>query len=91
MAAVGKALSDTTRIEILRFLSKQAGGICACDIVGHFDLSQPTVSHHLGVLKKAGLVDASRSGLWRFYEANSTGVGVLDGLLSQVSSQRRAG
>ena len=91
IAAVGKALSDPTRIEILRFLSKQPGPVCACDIVASFDLSQPTVSHHLGVLKKAGLVGASRSGLWRFYEALPAGVGVLECLESRTGAVRRAG
>ena len=65
---IAKALSDPTRIEVLRLLAQQAGPVCACDIVDHFDLSQPTVSHHLKTLKEAGLLRGRRSGLWVFYE-----------------------
>ena len=68
VAMIAKALSDPTRIEVLRLLAQQAGPVCACDIVDHFDLSQPTVSHHLKTLKEAGLLRGSRSGLWVIYE-----------------------
>ncbi|MDH3532293.1 MAG: metalloregulator ArsR/SmtB family transcription factor, partial [Gammaproteobacteria bacterium] len=67
LAGLAKALADTNRLEILRLLARQAGPICACDIVDHLDLSQPTVSHHLKILKEAGLLRASRNGLWMFY------------------------
>jgi ArsR family transcriptional regulator len=78
VATVAKALSDPTRIEILRLLAQQAGPVCACDIVDHFDLSQPTVSHHLKILKEAGLLRGSRSGLWAIYELDSRSVGMLE-------------
>ncbi len=58
-----KALSDPTRLEILRLLRGQAGPTCVCDLVGHFDLSQPTISHHLRVLREAGLLQGSRIGI----------------------------
>ena len=68
LAAVAKALADPGRIEILSLLAQQTAPVCACDIVAHLELSQPTVSHHLKTLKDAGLIRAGRSGLWAFYE-----------------------
>ena len=63
-----KALADATRVEILRLLAAQRGPTCVCDVVAHFGLSQPTISHHLRVLREAGLVRASKIGIWSFYE-----------------------
>ncbi len=80
LAAVARALSDPSRIEILRLLARQQGPMCACDIVGHFDLSQPTVSHHLRTLREAGLLRADRRGLWMFYSVDPDGGATLDGL-----------
>ena len=62
-----KALADPTRLEILRLVAAQSGPTCVCDIVDHFDLSQPTISHHLKILREAGLVTQSRIGIWSFY------------------------
>lgn len=67
MAAIAKALSDPVRLQLVDVLRKHAGKVCVCELVPLFDLSQPTVSHHLGVLRKAGLVDSERNGLWAFY------------------------
>ena len=72
-----KAIGDPTRLKILRIL-KQRGrcsigrptGLCACDIEEQIKLSQPTISHHMAVLTKAGLVRAEKQGLWRWYERN---------------------
>jgi ArsR family transcriptional regulator len=72
-----RALSDPTRLEILRLLAAQPGPTCACDVVEHFDLSQPTISHHLKVLRDAGLLRASRRGIWSFYEVDRDGLAVL--------------
>ncbi len=62
-----KALADPTRLEMLRLLRAQAGPTCVCDIVDHFELAQPTISHHLKVLKDAGLLSHSKIGIWSFY------------------------
>jgi ArsR family transcriptional regulator len=75
--AAFRALADPTRIEILRLLAAQRGPTCVCDIVDHFDLAQPTISHHLKVLREAGLLRASRRGIWMFYEADPEGLDVL--------------
>ena len=62
-----KALADPTRLEMMRLLRAQAGPTCVCDIVDHFDLAQPTISHHLKVLRDAGLLTQSKVGIWSFY------------------------
>lgn len=68
LVAAARALSDPSRVEILRLVYAQPAPVCACDVVERFDLSQPTVSHHLGVLREAGLLKSSRIGIWSFYE-----------------------
>ena len=77
MATVAKALADPNRIQILRFVNQQRGPVCACDIVSQFDLSQPTVSHHLKLLREARLVRNTRKGLWMFYESDPKGGAAL--------------
>lgn len=67
MAAVAKALGDPVRLTLLDVLRKHAGKVCVCELVPLFDLSQPTISHHLKVLRDAGLVDSERQGLWAYY------------------------
>src|SRR6201989_1813214 len=67
MAAVAKALRDPVRLQLIDVLRKHAGKVCVCELVPLFDLSQPTVSHHLKVLRDAGLVDSERQGLWAYY------------------------
>lgn len=88
VAKVAKALADPNRIEIMRLLAHQAGPLCACDIVQHFELSQPTVSHHLRILKEAGLLRSRRRGLWAFYEIEPEGLGVLYGI-NQLLDNRK--
>ena len=65
LETVFKALADRTRLRILALL--QAGEICVCDIHGSLDLPQPTVSRHLAYLRKAGLVEGRKDGLWVHY------------------------
>ena len=60
------ALADPTRLEILRQLAGSAE-VCACDFTDCCGVSQPTVSHHLKVLRDAGVVESSRRGTWAFY------------------------
>ena len=61
-----KALADPTRVAILNRLAT-ADECCVCDLNEAFELSQPTISHHLGVLRRAGLVESERRGTWAFY------------------------
>jgi ArsR family transcriptional regulator, arsenate/arsenite/antimonite-responsive transcriptional repressor len=67
MATIAKALADPVRLQLVDVLRKHAGKVCVCELVPLFDLSQPTVSHHLKVLREAGLVDSERRGLWAYY------------------------
>jgi ArsR family transcriptional regulator, arsenate/arsenite/antimonite-responsive transcriptional repressor len=66
LASQFKALADPTRVAIVNQLSG-AGEVCVCNLVEAFDLSQPTVSHHLKILREAGLVESTRRGTWAYY------------------------
>ena len=66
LALVFKALADPTRVAIVNRLAA-APEVCVCDLTAAFDLSQPTVSHHLRLLREAGLVEAERRGTWAYY------------------------
>lgn len=66
LAAQFKALADPTRVAIVNQLSA-ADEVCVCNLVDTFHLSQPTISHHLKVLREAGLVEAARRGTWAYY------------------------
>jgi ArsR family transcriptional regulator, arsenate/arsenite/antimonite-responsive transcriptional repressor len=70
MATVAKALGDPIRMQLVDVLRKHAGQVCVCELVPLFDLSQPTVSHHLKVLRDAGIVGSEREGLWAYYYVN---------------------
>ena len=67
LATIAKALGDPIRMQLVDVLAKHAGKVCVCELVPLFDLSQPTVSHHLKVLREAGIVGSEREGLWAFY------------------------
>ena len=67
MASVAKALGDPIRLQLVDVLRKHAGKVCVCELVPLFDLSQPTISHHLKVLREAGIVASERRGLWAYY------------------------
>jgi ArsR family transcriptional regulator, arsenate/arsenite/antimonite-responsive transcriptional repressor len=83
MAAVAKALGDPIRMELVDVLRKHAGEVCVCELVPLFDLSQPTVSHHLRVLREAGIVGSERRGLWAYYYVNPEAVEELSAWLSK--------
>ena len=68
MAGMFKALSDPVRLRLLSLIASHDGGeACVCDLTGEFDVSQPTISHHLRVLREAGLIDCERRGTWVYY------------------------
>jgi ArsR family transcriptional regulator len=62
-----KALSDPIRLRLMSIIASADEEICVCDITPHFDVSGPTISHHLRVLREAGLVDCERRGTWVYY------------------------
>src|ERR1700735_2843313 len=80
-AEVAKALGDPVRVQRIDVLRKHAGKVCVCELVPLFDLSQPTVSHHLKVLRQAGLVGSERQGLWAYYYVIPDALGDLTGWL----------
>jgi len=67
LASVAKALGDPIRLQLVDVLRTHAGRVCVCELVPLFEVSQPTLSHHLKVLRRAGLVDSERRGLWAYY------------------------
>jgi ArsR family transcriptional regulator len=67
MAEVAKALGDPIRLQLVDVLRKHAGKVCVCELVPLFDVSQPTLSHHLKKLRDAGIVESERRGLWAYY------------------------
>src|SRR3954453_21382758 len=76
LAARFKALADPTRISIVNRLAVADEG-CVCDLTATFDLAQPTISHHLKVLRDAGLVTSARRGTWMYYRLVPTAVDEL--------------
>ncbi len=67
IAALAKALGDPIRVQLVDVLRRHAGEVCVCELTPLFDVGQPTVSHHLKVLREAGIVDSERRGLWAYY------------------------
>jgi ArsR family transcriptional regulator, arsenate/arsenite/antimonite-responsive transcriptional repressor len=82
MAVVAKALGDPVRLQLVDVLRKHAGAVCVCELVPLFELAQPTVSHHLKVLREAGIVDSERRGLWAYYYVIPDALKGLSGWLS---------
>jgi ArsR family transcriptional regulator len=81
LASRFKALSDPNRVRLLSMISAR-GEVCACELVGALDLSQPTISHHLKVLHEAGLLTRERRGRWIHYAVDAGGVEGLRGALA---------
>ena len=68
-----KALADPTRLRMLDLLAQQSAPLCVCEINEHFAQRQPTISHHLRILREAGLIDCEKRGVWAYYWATQTG------------------
>ncbi|MBX3083159.1 MAG: winged helix-turn-helix transcriptional regulator [Anaerolineae bacterium] len=86
-AAVFKALGNPVRLKMIDLISQ--GRICSCDIERYFDLTQPTISHHLKVLRDAGVVQAEARGVWVFYELNPSTLMALEDLLRMTTRAKR--
>ncbi|GAB2814155.1 metalloregulator ArsR/SmtB family transcription factor [Actinoallomurus bryophytorum] len=68
LAPLFKAIADPVRLRLLSLIACHEGGeACVCDLTGAFELTAPTISHHLKVLKQAGLIDSERRGTWVYY------------------------
>ena len=81
MARVAKALGDPIRLQLVDVLRGHAGRVCVCELIPLFDVGQPTVSHHLRVLREAGIVDSERRGLWAYYYVRPEALEELAGWL----------
>jgi ArsR family transcriptional regulator len=84
LAGVFKALADPTRVSIVNRLAS-GEECCVCDLTGAFALSQPTVSHHLRILRDAGLVEAERRGTWAYYRLVPSAIEGLRGVLEPAA------
>jgi ArsR family transcriptional regulator, arsenate/arsenite/antimonite-responsive transcriptional repressor len=82
LAPLFKAIGDPARLRLLSMIACHEGGeACVCDLTGAFELTAPTISHHLKVLKQAGLIDSERRGTWVYYWVNPQALARLSGLL----------
>jgi ArsR family transcriptional regulator len=82
-----KALADPVRLRLLSLVASHADGeACVCDLNDAFDLSQPTISHHLKLLHGAGLLDREKRGVWVYYRINSGALRDLALLLGGVTA-----
>ena len=73
LADVLKALGDPTRLRMLDLLAQQPEPLCVCDITPQFAQAQPTISHHLRILREAGLIETEKRGIWAYYWATDLG------------------
>jgi len=83
LAPVFKALGDPVRLRLVSLIGARDGGeVCVCDLTSAFELSQPTISHHLRVLREAGLIDSERRGTWVYYRLVPAALERMAALLS---------
>ncbi len=82
VAPLLKALADPVRLRLMSLVASHPGGeACVCDLNDAFELSQPTISHHLKVLHDAGLVEREKRGVWVFYRARTQALASLGALI----------
>jgi ArsR family transcriptional regulator, arsenate/arsenite/antimonite-responsive transcriptional repressor len=87
IAPLVKAIADPVRLRLLSLVASHADGeACVCDLNDAFELSQPTISHHLKLLHDAGLLDRDKRGVWVYYRVNATALGDLATLLGGVTA-----
>ncbi len=85
IAPLLKALADPVRLRLLSLVAAHADGeACVCDLNDAFELSQPTISHHLKVLHEAGLLDRSKRGTWVYYRIKAEVLGDVAGMIGGV-------
>lgn len=85
LAPAFKALGDPVRLQLMSMIASNAGGeVCVCDLTPAFDLTGPTISHHLKTLREAGLVTAERRGTWVWYRPVAAKLTALSALLGDA-------
>ena len=86
VAPLLKALADPVRLRLMSLVASHPGGeACVCDLTGAFDLSQPTISHHLKVLHETGLLDREKRGVWVYYRARISALASLATLIGAAA------
>jgi ArsR family transcriptional regulator len=86
IAPLLKALADPVRLRLMSLVASHEGGeACVCDLNDAFDLSQPTISHHLKVLHEAGLLDREKRGVWVYYRASAEALSGLATLIGNAA------
>lgn len=86
LAPAFKALGDPVRLRLFSLIASHAEGeACVCDLTGEFDVSQPTISHHLKVLREAGLLTSERRASWVYYRVSGDALAALATLLAVPS------
>ena len=88
LSSVLKAMSDPNRIKIIDILSK--GTMCGCHVLEHFDFTQPTLSHHMKVLEKAGIVSVNKKSQWHYYALNDEFVESFMGSMTQLFTENES-
>jgi ArsR family transcriptional regulator len=87
VAPLLKALAEPVRLRLMSLVASHPGGeACVCDLNDAFDLSQPTISHHLKVLHEAGLLDRDKRGVWVYYRVRTEALASLGALIGDPSS-----
>src|SRR5258705_3590830 len=87
VAPLLKALADPVRLRLMSLVASHPGGeACVCDLSDAFDLSQPTISHHLKVLHESGLLDREKRGVWVYYRARSQALASLGALIGSPAA-----
>ncbi len=84
MAEMFKAFSDPTRLMILKLLSENES-MCVCNIIEELKKPQPTISHHLNILKKSGIIKARKEGTWNHYFIVDSKVGDIITMMAQIT------
>lgn len=84
LSLVLKAMADPNRMKIIDLLSYSS--LCACDVLKHFDFTQPTLSHHMKVLEKAGIVSVNKQKQWHYYSLKEAFVREFMGSMAQLLS-----
>src|SRR5215475_12383149 len=88
IAPLLKALADPVRLRLMSLVASHPGGeACVCDLAGAFDLSQPTISHHLKILHETGLLDREKRGVWFYYRARTEALASLATLIGPPASK----
>lgn len=78
-ALIFKALSDTTRLEILEMIKSKE--LCACHILKRFNITQPTLSYHMKILKDGGIINCTKKGSWMHYSLNDDKIKDIEAFL----------